>query len=49
MTAQLFNVLNDELNNQHGSRLEWIIIVLIMSEVALALVELIRRDLMEIF
>ena len=33
----LFEVLGNELNHQHASRLEWIIIVLILIEVALSL------------
>jgi uncharacterized Rmd1/YagE family protein len=33
----LFEVLGDELNHQHASRLEWIIIILILIEVALSL------------
>lgn len=33
----LFEVLGNELNHQHASRLEWIIIILILIEVALSL------------
>jgi uncharacterized Rmd1/YagE family protein len=35
----LFEVLGDELNHQHASRLEWIIIFLIMFEVAISLLK----------
>jgi uncharacterized Rmd1/YagE family protein len=35
----LFEVLSNELNHQHASRLEWIIIILILIEVALSLLK----------
>jgi uncharacterized Rmd1/YagE family protein len=35
----LFEVLGNELNHQHASRLEWIIIILILIEVALSLLK----------
>lgn len=36
---ELFQMLNSELNHQHSSRLEWIIIVLIVTEVLLSLMK----------
>jgi len=36
---ELFQMLNSELNHQHSSRLEWIIILLIVTEVLLSLMK----------
>lgn len=41
---ELFEILTNELNHQHSSRLEWIIIILIVIEVALTLL----HDIFEI-
>ncbi|CDZ80898.1 hypothetical protein BN1013_01423 [Candidatus Rubidus massiliensis] len=41
---ELFQMLNNELNHQHSSRLEWIIILLIVTEVLLSLM----RDVFKI-
>jgi uncharacterized Rmd1/YagE family protein len=39
VVRELFEMLGNELNHQHSSRLEWIIIGLIVSEVVISLLQ----------
>jgi len=46
---ELLDVLNAQLSDRHASKLEWIVIILIVVEVVLEIAQIVMRDIAHIF